>query len=102
MNQAATNIQYSLNTMVNATVYGVPIITVGLIGLTSMVLAYVTIAETNEGGESTINSMIPQSMNPLAQSEPSTSTNNAPAQFTGGKTTKRHKSKHRKTKSAKK
>jgi hypothetical protein len=100
MNQAATNIQYSLNTMVNATVYGVPIITVGLIGLTSMVLAYVTIAETNEGGESTTNSMIPQSMNPLAQSEPST--NNAPVQFTGGKTTKRHKSKHRKTKSAKK
>ena len=96
LTKTTNSVQYSLNTMINSTLYGVPIVTVGLIGLTSMVLAYVTIAETNDGSQSsTTNSMIPQSMNPLAPSVPST--NNAPpTQITGGKSggkSKKNKSK---------
>lgn len=46
--------QYQINGTLNSTVYGVPLVTCGLIGITSMVLAYVTISENNDGSTNTI------------------------------------------------
>jgi hypothetical protein len=54
--------QYNINTVFNASLYGVPFMTVGLIGVTSMVLAYVTIVESNDSSTSepgSSESMIP-------------------------------------------
>jgi hypothetical protein len=46
--------QYQVNGALNSTLYGVPLVTCGLIGITSMVLAYVTISENNDGSTNTI------------------------------------------------
>jgi hypothetical protein len=51
ISNALTTGQYNINTVVNSSLYGIPFITVGLIGITSMVLAYVTIIENNNDNE---------------------------------------------------
>ena len=40
--------QYNINTVFNSSLYGIQFMTVGLIGVTSMVLAYVTLVESND------------------------------------------------------
>ena len=57
--------QYQINGALNSTVYGVPLVTCGLIGITSMVLAYVTISENNDGSTNTIIPSSSETMVPM-------------------------------------
>jgi len=59
ISDAIKNNQHNINTVYNASLYGIPFMTIGLIGITSMVLAYVTIAESDDGNGSSGQSMIP-------------------------------------------
>ena len=48
LNNTSNNIQYSIKNTIYSSVYGIPIITITLIGITSVILAYVTIVETDD------------------------------------------------------
>ncbi len=43
--------QYGINTVYNSMPFGIPIMTISLIGVTSMVLAYVTLVENGDSSE---------------------------------------------------
>ena len=124
LSTTGNNMKYSFNSVINSNIYGVPLITFGLIGITSIVLAYVTIAESDDAPSSEKTDIIPESTNPLGNfSNPlgntmgnisnsmgnlSSSISNSlsppqeraelkPAAYSGGKT-KKQKHKNRKTK----
>jgi len=92
--------------ILGSSVYGVPIVTYGLIGLTSVILAYVTLVENSESTASMIpamptNIMAQMPANPFAQnsipeSNYSPIAEQLPTRAEGGSKTKH---KHKKTKS---
>ena len=65
LSTTGNNMKYSFNSVINSNIYGVPLITFGLIGITSIVLAYVTIAESDDAPSSEKTDIIPESTNPL-------------------------------------
>lgn len=99
--------QYNIKTVYNSSLYGIPFMTVGLIGITSFVLAYVTIVENNDTAESTLesaptSSFIPQmpqmpQMPNLGITNPFSSSNEQPIQIAKGGKSRRSKSKIRKS-----
>ena len=124
LSTTGNNMKYSFNSVINSNIYGVPLITFGLIGITSIVLAYVTIAESDDAPSVEKTDIIPESTNPFSNvSNPlgntmgnisntmgniSNSISNSlsppqeraelkPAAYSGGKT-KKQKHKNRKTK----
>ena len=54
MTDTSNKINYSFNNTIHSSFYGIPLITIGLISITSVVLAYVTIAETDETQSETL------------------------------------------------
>ena len=59
MTDTSNKINYSFNNTINSSFYGIPLITIGLIGITSIVLAYVTIVETDETQSETLMDLPP-------------------------------------------
>ena len=83
LSNTSNSVKYSANGLINANVYGIPLVTLGLIGITSVVLAYVTIVESDDSAQgsmqgptqgmgmsrpSTESSIIPESLNPMSGS----------------------------------
>lgn len=103
LSDTSNNIKYSTNSIINSNIYGIPLVTIGLIGVTSIVLAYVTIMESDDStqgmgqnptqgtGQNPISSAFNNLSNPLSELQ---------NKYTGGKT-KKQQHKNRKTKSKK-
>ena len=97
LSQTFNNMQSFISSSISYSYLGIPIITIGLIGVTSVVLAYVTITETNNNESSHSENIIPDYMNPMKPSSSTQEPSNQENEFKGGKT-KRNKHKNRKTK----
>jgi len=66
LSTTGNDMKYSFNSVINPNIYGVPLITFGLIGITSIVLAYVTIAESDDAPSAEKTDIIPESTNPFS------------------------------------
>lgn len=84
MSQTLSNLNYSFNSAINSSVFGIPLLTIGLIGVTSSVLAYITLAETDTSSTPI----------PTASSMPSST----PSTLTGGKKSRKSQAKTKKSK----
>lgn len=92
LSNAITSSEYNINTLFNSSLFGIPIMTVSLIGVTSMVLAYVTLVES----DTTTGNIMPDLGIPKSTILPTQSPvqQYESAQVTGGK----HKGNKNKTK----
>jgi len=100
LSDTSNNIKYSTNSIINSNIYGIPLVTIGLIGVTSIVLAYVTIMESDDSTQGMGNNLTQGMGNNPTQGMGQNSLLKLQNKYTGGKT-KKQKHKIRKTKSKK-